>query len=51
MQLSSAKTLTFRITDLRALGSWHDYKSGIVQMDTRVYGKLRKAKAKEEEKK
>jgi hypothetical protein len=51
MQLSALKTLTFRVTDLRPLGFWRDYKSGIVAMDARVYGKVRKAKAKEAEKK
>jgi hypothetical protein len=51
MQLSSGKTLTFRITDLRPLGAWHDYRSGIAHMDTRIYGRIRKAPPKEDDKK
>src|SRR5207253_9861375 len=50
MQISAGKPLTLRVTDLRALGAWRDLKPGIVRLDTRVYGKRHKTKAKEPEK-
>jgi hypothetical protein len=44
MQLSSPRTLTFRITDVRPLSQGRDYKAGLLAMDTRILGKLIKAK-------
>jgi len=44
MGLSSPKTLTFRLADLRPLLAGTAMKSGVVNMSARVYGKLKKAK-------
>jgi hypothetical protein len=42
MKLSGPKTLTFRVTGLRALAAGKDFKGGVLDMDAKVYGKVRK---------
>lgn len=42
MGLSAPKTLTFRLSDLRPLRSGKDFRSDVVHLHARVYGKLRK---------
>ena len=44
MALSARKTLTFRMSDLRAIGQGRDLKIGLLNLDTRIFGKLRKGK-------
>jgi hypothetical protein len=51
MQLSGGKTLSFKVSDLRPLMGGRGYTGGLINMDTRVFGKLRKAKPPTEEKK
>jgi hypothetical protein len=45
MQMSDAKSFTFHVSELRTLGAGRELKSGVVRMDTRVYGKLHKPKS------
>ncbi|HKZ77833.1 MAG TPA: sialidase family protein [Pyrinomonadaceae bacterium] len=40
MALSAVKTLTFRISDLRPLGQGRDFKSKLLNLDARIFGKL-----------
>ncbi len=44
MKLSEPKKLTLRITDLRPFRQGKDFKSGVLNMETHIYGKLHKTK-------
>jgi hypothetical protein len=48
MKLSGSRPLTFRITDLRALGQGKDFKAGLLSLQTRIYGKVLKEKSEKE---
>jgi hypothetical protein len=49
MKLSAARTLSFRISDLRPLSQGKDFKWSVLNLDTRVLGKLRKEKSDKDE--
>lgn len=50
MQLSEARTLTFELSDVRSLGQGKDLESMLLNLNTRVFAKLRKAADAEEKK-
>ena len=45
MKLSAPRTLTFRVSDLRPLAPGKDFKRGVLNLETRVFGKLHKEKS------
>jgi hypothetical protein len=45
MKLSAARTLTFRVSDLRPLAPGKDFKRSVLNLGTRVFGKLHKEKS------
>jgi hypothetical protein len=45
MKFGTPKTLTLRVTDIRPLAAGKDFKGGILNMDTKVFGKLQKEKS------
>ena len=45
MKLSAARTLSFRVSDLRPLAQGKDFKFSFFNLDTRVFGKLHKEKS------
>ncbi len=51
MKTSAARTLTFRLSDLRPLAQGKDFKSSLVNLDAHVYGKLHKEKADQDKEK
>jgi hypothetical protein len=44
LKLASPKTLTFRLSDVRPIAAGRDYKGGVLVIETKVFGKLQKAK-------
>jgi hypothetical protein len=50
LALSQSKTLTFRLSDLYPLGQGRDLKYGLLNLDTRIFAKLRKNNKPEERK-
>jgi hypothetical protein len=46
MKLSEPRTLTFQVSDLRAIKPGREYSGRIINLDTRVFAKLRKEDAK-----
>jgi hypothetical protein len=44
MKLGAPKTLTFRVTEVRQLSAGKDFKGGILNMETKVFGKIQKEK-------
>src|SRR5262249_1370063 len=51
MKLSTPKTLTFRVTDLRPLAPGSDFKDNVLNMDCKVFGKLHKEKTEKDKEK
>lgn len=50
MQRSQPRTLTFQLSDVRALSPGRDFKGAFMNLDTRVFAKLRKAAETDEKK-
>jgi hypothetical protein len=50
-QLAAPKTLTFKLSDIRPFGFGKELKTGMINIDAKVYGKIRKAKPTTDEKK
>ena len=51
MKLSAARTLSFRVSDLRPLAQGKDFKWNVLSLETRVLGKLHKVKSDKDEEK
>jgi hypothetical protein len=49
-QMGAEKTLVVQLNDIRSLGQGRDTRTGLFTMDARVFGKVKKAKPKAEEK-